>query len=103
MSWRDVATIAMTNALSQEHGGLLNIITWVIGRLGLVTLALVWVWVAGLRFLRRSGRPLWQALAWAYGLLFVLFALTTSARPPPPVGPAMATAAPLRLTAERGA
>ena len=31
----------------------------------------------GLRWLWRSGRPLWRALAWAYGLLFVLFALTT--------------------------
>jgi Dolichyl-phosphate-mannose-protein mannosyltransferase len=74
------ATIAMTHALSQEHGGLGNISTWVIGQLGLVTLALAWVWVAGLRFLWRSGRPLWRALAWAYGLLFVLFALTAGAR-----------------------
>ena len=46
----------------------------------MVTLALAWVWVAGLRFLWRSGRPLWKALAWAYGLLFVLFALTTGAK-----------------------
>ena len=74
------ATIAMTHALNQENGGLANIATWVIGQLGLVTLALVWVWVAGLRFLWRSGRPLWRALAWAYGLLFVLFALTTGAK-----------------------
>jgi hypothetical protein len=36
--------------------------------------------VAGLRFLWRSGPPLWRALAWAYGLLFVLFALTTGAK-----------------------
>ena len=43
-------------------------------------LALVWVWVAGLRFLWRSGRPLWRALAWAYGLLFVFFAVTTGAK-----------------------
>ena len=34
----------------------------------------------GLRFLWRSGRPLWRALAWAYGLLFVLFAVTTGAK-----------------------
>ena len=40
----------------------------------------MWVWPAGLRFLWRSGRPLWRALAWAYGLLFVLFALTTGAQ-----------------------
>ena len=46
----------------------------------MVTLALAWVWVAGLRFLWRSGRPLWRAMAWAYGLLFVLFAVTTGAQ-----------------------
>ena len=74
------ATIAMTHVLNQENGGLPNIGTWVIGQLGLVTLALVWVWVAGLRFLWRSERPMWRALAWAYGLLFVLFALTTGAK-----------------------
>jgi Dolichyl-phosphate-mannose-protein mannosyltransferase len=74
------ATIAMTHALTQENGGLANIGTWVVGQLGMVTLALAWVWVAGLRFLWRSGRPLWRALAWAFGLLFVLFALTTGAK-----------------------
>jgi 4-amino-4-deoxy-L-arabinose transferase-like glycosyltransferase len=74
------ATLAMTHALSQENGGLASIGTWVIGQLGLVSLALGWVWVAGLRFLWRSGRPLWRALAWAYGLLFVLFAVTTGAK-----------------------
>ena len=41
---------------------------------------MAWVWVAGLRFLWRSGRPLWRAMAWAYGLLFVLFAVTTGAQ-----------------------
>jgi hypothetical protein len=74
------ATIAMTHALNQENGGLANIATFVFGQLGVVTLALAWVWVAGLRFLWRSGRPLWKALAWAYGLLFVVFALTTGAK-----------------------
>ena len=38
------------------------------------------MWVAGLRFLWRSGRPLWRGLAWAYGLLFVFFAVTTGAK-----------------------
>jgi hypothetical protein len=52
----------------------------VIGQVVLTALALVWVWVAGLRFLWRSERPLWRALAWAYGLLFVFFALTTGAK-----------------------
>ena len=74
------ATIAMTHALNRENGGLANIGTWVAGQLGMVTLALAWVWVAGLRFLWRSGRPLWRAMAWAYGLLFVLFAVTTGAQ-----------------------
>jgi hypothetical protein len=74
------ATIAMTHALNQENGGLANIATFVFGQLGVVTLALAWVWVAGLLFLWRSGRPLWKALAWAYGLLFVVFALTTGAK-----------------------
>jgi 4-amino-4-deoxy-L-arabinose transferase-like glycosyltransferase len=74
------ATIAMTHQLNQENGGLRNIPVWVIGQLFLVTLAMAWVWVVGLRLLWRSGRPLWRALAWAYGLLFVLYALTTGAK-----------------------
>src|SRR6266511_3648805 len=74
------ATIAMTRQLNRNNGGLLNIGVWVIGQLFLVSLALVWVWVAGLRLLWRSGRPMWRALAWAYGLLFVLYALTTGAK-----------------------
>jgi hypothetical protein len=74
------ATIAMTRTLNQENGGLGNIGTWVIGQLLIASLALVWVWVAGLRFLWRSERPLWRPLAWAYGLLFVFFALTTGAK-----------------------
>ena len=74
------AAIAMTHALNQENGGLGNISSWVIGQLIMTALALVWVWVAGLRFLWRSRRPLWRALAWAYGLLFIFFALTTGAK-----------------------
>jgi hypothetical protein len=42
---------------------------------------LIGVWLAGLRFLWRSDRPLWRGLAWSYGLLFVFFALTTGAKP----------------------
>jgi hypothetical protein len=74
------AAIAMTRALNQENGGLGNIGGWVIGQLLMTAVALVWVWVAGLGFLWRSGRPLWRALAWAYALLFVFFALTTGAK-----------------------
>jgi len=74
------ATIAMTQALHRENGGIANIGTWAFGQLGVVTPAMVWVWVAGLRFLWRSGQPLWRAMAWAYGLLFVLFAVTTGAK-----------------------
>src|SRR5260370_23985660 len=73
-------TIAMTQALNQENGGLGNISTWVVGQLLMVTLALAWLWVVGIGCLWRSGRPLWRALVWAYGLLFVLFALTTGAK-----------------------
>jgi Dolichyl-phosphate-mannose-protein mannosyltransferase len=74
------ATVAMTRVLNQENGGLGNISSWVIGQVIMTALAMVWVWVAGLRFLWRSGRPLWRALAWSYGLLFVFFALTTGAK-----------------------
>jgi len=74
------ATIAMTKALSHENGGLANIGTWVAGQLGMATVAMAWVWVIGLRLLWRSDRPLWRAMAWAYGLLFVLFAVTTGAK-----------------------
>jgi 4-amino-4-deoxy-L-arabinose transferase-like glycosyltransferase len=74
------ATIAMTRALAQENGGLANIASWVIGQLLMTALAMVVVWVAGLRFLWRSGRPLWRALAWAYAILFVFFALTTGGK-----------------------
>ena len=74
------ATIAMTRRLNQENGGLGNIGNWTIGQLIMTALALVVVWLAGLRFLWRSDRPLWRALAWAYGLLFVFFALTTGAK-----------------------
>jgi hypothetical protein len=74
------ATIAMTRQLNQENGGPGNIANWIVGQLLMTSLALSWVWVAGLRFLWRSGRPMWRALAWAYGLLFVFFALTTGAK-----------------------
>ncbi len=74
------ATIAMTEALHRENGGLAHVGTWLVGQLGVTALALAWVWVIGLWCLWRSGRPLWRALAWAYGLLFVLFALTAGAK-----------------------
>ena len=74
------ATIAMTEALNRENGGLANIGTWVFQQLAIAALTLPGVSVIGLWCLCRSGRPLWRALAWAYGLLFVLFALTTGAK-----------------------
>jgi 4-amino-4-deoxy-L-arabinose transferase-like glycosyltransferase len=74
------ATIAMSGALARENGGLANIANWVIGQLVMSALALVGVWVAGLRFLWRSGRPLWRALVWAYAILFVFFAVTTGGK-----------------------
>jgi 4-amino-4-deoxy-L-arabinose transferase-like glycosyltransferase len=73
----DWATIAMTHALNHKNGGVLGVISWVVGQLLIASLAMVLLWVAGLRFLWRSGRPLWRALFGAYGLLFVVFALTT--------------------------
>ena len=74
------ATIAMTRALGRENGGLGNIASWVIGQLIMAALPMAVIWAAGLRFLWRSGRPLWRALAWAYAILFVLFALTTGGK-----------------------
>jgi 4-amino-4-deoxy-L-arabinose transferase-like glycosyltransferase len=74
------ATIGMTHALAQENGGLGNIVGFVIGQLIMSAVAMVAVWVAGLRFLWRSGRPLWRALVWAYAILFVFFAVTTGGK-----------------------
>jgi 4-amino-4-deoxy-L-arabinose transferase-like glycosyltransferase len=74
------ATLAMTTALNQENGGPANIASWIVGQLLMVALAMAWVWVAGLRFLWRSGRPLSRALVWAYGILFLFFAVTTGAK-----------------------
>jgi len=73
-------TIDMTHRLNRENGGVANIGAWIVGQLFEVTLALAWVWVVGIRYLWRSDRPLWRALVWAYGLLFVLFALTTGGK-----------------------
>ena len=74
------ATIAMTRALNQENGGLAQSGHWVLQQVGLAALTLPGVSVIGLWFLCRSRRPLWRALAWAYGLLFVLFAVTAGAK-----------------------
>jgi 4-amino-4-deoxy-L-arabinose transferase-like glycosyltransferase len=74
------AAVAMTRALNGENGGPANIAVWVLGQFLMVALVLVWVWAAGLRWLWRSGRPLWRALVWAYGLPFVLFAVTTGGK-----------------------
>ena len=74
------ATIAMTEALNRENGGLGQIGPWVLYQLLITVLTLAGVSVIGLWCLSRSGRPLWRALAWAYGLLFVLFAVTAGAK-----------------------
>jgi hypothetical protein len=74
------ATISMTQVLNQENGGVANIGNWVIGQVLMTAIGMIGVWLAGLRFLWRSRRPLWRALAWAYGLLFVLFMLTTGGK-----------------------
>jgi 4-amino-4-deoxy-L-arabinose transferase-like glycosyltransferase len=74
------ASVAMTHALNRENGGPVNIVAWVVGQFLMAAIVLVWVWVAGLVRLWRSAQPLWRALAWAYGLLYVLFAVTTGGK-----------------------
>jgi hypothetical protein len=71
------ATLAMTHSLNSENGGLLNAVGFIVAQLAVAVLPLCWVWMVGLRFLWRSGRAPWRAVVWAYGLLFVVFALTT--------------------------
>ena len=51
-----------------------------IGQLTMTAPPLALVWLAGFRFLWRSTWPLWNALAWAYAMLFVFFAVTTGAK-----------------------
>ncbi len=60
-------TIAMTRSLNQENGGLGNVGNWFVGQLLMTSVVFIWVWVLGLRFLWRSGGPLWRSLVWAYG------------------------------------
>ena len=74
-------TIDMTRALAQENGGLKNAIVFIPSQLFMASPVLIGVWLAGLRFLWRSERPLWRGLAWSYGLLFIFFAVTTGAKP----------------------
>ncbi|MFF1923428.1 ArnT family glycosyltransferase [Streptomyces sp. NPDC058221] len=74
------AMFEMTRALNGEHGGPGNIPTWIVGQLSISCVAMVVLWMAGLRFLWRSGRPLWRCLVIAYAVLFVLFAVTTGAQ-----------------------
>ncbi|MYS24154.1 Dolichyl-phosphate-mannose-protein mannosyltransferase [Streptomyces sp. DvalAA-14] len=74
------AMFAMTRALHRENGGPGNIPTWIVGQLGMSCLAMAVLWMAGLRFLWRSDRPLWRCLVTAYAVLFVLFAVTTGAQ-----------------------
>jgi len=70
----------MTQSLNAKNGGAANIVVWILGQLLVLGLFRVWAAAAGLRFLWRSGRPLWKALVWAYALLFVVFMLTTGAQ-----------------------
>ena len=71
------ATVTMTRELNSENGGLGKLPGWVAGQLLMSTLVFVPVWFTGLRTLWRSQIPLWRALAWAYGVLFVVYGLTT--------------------------
>ncbi|MET8555240.1 glycosyltransferase family 39 protein [Streptomyces sp. NPDC004959] len=72
----DWATVEMTGALRSEHGGAGHVPAWVVGQFGMTCLAMVPLWLAGLRLLWRAGVPLWRCLALSYGLLFVVFAVT---------------------------
>ena len=74
------ASVTMTRHLNEENGGLGNVGSWLGGQLLMTTIPFIPVWIAGLRFLWRSGHPTWRGLTWAYGILFVLFALTTGAQ-----------------------
>src|SRR5215468_4634603 len=56
------ATIEMTRDLNEENGGVGNIGNWLIGQLIMTALALIVVWLAGLKFLWQSRRPLWRGL-----------------------------------------
>ena len=51
------AAFTMTRAINREDGGPGNIADMVIGQLTMTSLAMVWVWIAGLRLLWRSRRP----------------------------------------------
>ena len=74
-------TIAMTQRLSSDNGGLANVPTFVLTQLGVTLLALAWLWILGLVQLWRSPSPVWRGLAGAYALLFVFFAVTAGAKP----------------------
>lgn len=71
------ATIEMTHQLNHENGGLAGIPVFLLGQLVMALPPLIGMWLIGLRFLWRSGRPLWRALVWAWALLLALFAFTT--------------------------
>jgi 4-amino-4-deoxy-L-arabinose transferase-like glycosyltransferase len=75
------ATIEMTRVLAQENGGLGSVAGFVVTQFFYIAPILIGAWILGLRFLWRSGRPAWRALAWSYGLLFVFFALTAGGKP----------------------
>jgi hypothetical protein len=74
------ATISMTRTLNRENGGLGNVGSWIGGQFLMSAVAMIGVWIAGLRYLWRSQRSTWRALGIAYGLLFALFMITTGAQ-----------------------
>jgi 4-amino-4-deoxy-L-arabinose transferase-like glycosyltransferase len=73
-------TIAMTRQLNQENGGIGNIGNWIAGQFIMTALVFVPLWIAGLRWLWRSGVPMWKALVWAYGILFIAFGISTGGK-----------------------
>lgn len=75
------ATIAMTRRLNEKHGGIGNVPIFLVAQMGMVSFALLFVWIRGLVALWRSPVRAWRSFAWAYGLLFVFFGVTGGAHP----------------------
>jgi hypothetical protein len=72
------AFFVLSRNLPAENGGLHDTVTFFVLQLFLLAPVLITVWFSGLAALWRSERPLWRALAWAYGMLAIVFAITAA-------------------------
>lgn len=75
------ATIPMTRRLNQKYGGPAGLALFLPAQLVMANPAFLFVWLRGLRWLRRAPVRGWQAFVWSYGLLFVFFGLTAGKHP----------------------